>query len=451
LPAVSLKRMITVAGPMIVSMLSLNIVLFVDRYFLARYNLSHFAASMPAGTINFGILSIFLGIAGYTATLVSQYFGAKRYHDCSKTLWQSIYFSLVSGLVLIALTPFIANIFAWMKHDPALIPLERSYFMIMMAAAPFMLLTNSLSGFFGGLGMTVYPMIASIAGNVFNIVFDYLLIFGIGPFPEMGIAGAALATSLSYGLQLIIFFIFLLNNKKIRHGFDLFHFKKFSKSISGKLLRFGFPAGFQYFIDAGGWSFFLLAVGRMGEISLTAATLTITVQSVAFLPMYGLSLGAGIIAGQERGAGRTQNIYKVLRLALKVSLIFNLFLLSLLLLFPEAIFQIFNSGTAGELKFDEALQSAIVLMRITCLWLLIDAALVQTGSILRAVGDTFFLLKVATFLSPIFLVILPLIMISMNLPLAAVWFNLVAFIAIYFIFVLVRFLSGKWKEINVIN
>ena len=92
---------------------------FVDRMFLTWYSPETIAAAMPAGMLNFTIISIFMGTAGYVSTFVAQYYGAGRYHRIGPALWQGIYISLIGYVLLLLAAPLVAGIFPWAGHEPS--------------------------------------------------------------------------------------------------------------------------------------------------------------------------------------------------------------------------------------------------------------------------------------------------------------------------------------------
>ena len=95
------REVLAVAIPLILSTASWSVQHFVDRMFLAWYSPETIAAAMPAGMLNFSMVSIFMGTAGYVSTFVAQYYGAKRFHRIGPALWQGVYMSLIGGLLIL--------------------------------------------------------------------------------------------------------------------------------------------------------------------------------------------------------------------------------------------------------------------------------------------------------------------------------------------------------------
>jgi len=446
---VSFKKIFMLAYPAILSMLSFNIMQFVDRYFVAQYNLTQFSAIMPSGIYAMTVTSIFMGIVGYVSALVSQYYGARKYKECSKSLWQSIYLAILFAVIFIITLPITSMVFDLLKHSENLLKYEKQYFSLSIFAACFHLFINAFSGFFSGTGDTKTPMLTSIVANLLNIFLDWIFVFGKFGFPEMGIFGAGLATVLSafIGLLLLILFTF---KKRILLKYRVYKHLNFDKEILFKMVKFGFPAGFQFFLAIGGMSIFMLLIGKMGEINLTSANIALTIESLSFMPIIGLSVAIGIISGQEKGAERVHNIPRAVKNGLIIAFVYNIIMIIIFNLFPEILISIFDNGKEPE-KFVMIKKYTLPLVRIASVWLFFDSIQIIIGQVLKTMGDTVFLM-IVTGILPIFFMAIPtyLIGIVFNLPIMWIWFLLALFVFVLAVSMSLRFAFGKWREINVI-
>jgi MATE family multidrug resistance protein len=257
------REVLVIAIPLILSTATWSVQHFVDRMFLTWYSPETIAAAMPAGMLSFTIISLFMGTAGYVSTFVAQYYGAKRYHRIGPALWQGIYISLFGGLVMLCVIPLAEPAFRLIGHSPSIQEHEVIYFQIMCIGGGAYIGSFALSGFFSGRGKTWPVMWVNAATTVVNLVLDYALIFGHWGFPELGIRGAAIATVVAGVFSLLVFFTLLFSGGKDH----IYHTKKgwrFEKDLFGRLLRFGFPSGMQFFLEIAGFTGFVLVVGRLG-------------------------------------------------------------------------------------------------------------------------------------------------------------------------------------------
>jgi len=114
------KELLVIAIPLIISTGSWSLQHFIDRMFLTWYSPEAIAAAFPAGILNFTIISIFLGTAGYVSVFVAQYYGSGDTDGIGPVLWQGLYISVISGIVLIILIPYTEMIFDFIGHEQSI-------------------------------------------------------------------------------------------------------------------------------------------------------------------------------------------------------------------------------------------------------------------------------------------------------------------------------------------
>ena len=141
----SIRELLQVALPLVISSGSVTLMYVVDRIFLTWHSPEALAAAMPASMVHWTLLSVPFGVAMYTNTFVSQYDGANRPDRIAASLWQAIYLALAAGVLLALLTPLAGPIFAWGGHEPAVQALEVRYLRVLcLGSLPF-LLSGALS------------------------------------------------------------------------------------------------------------------------------------------------------------------------------------------------------------------------------------------------------------------------------------------------------------------
>ena len=447
---VSLKKIVEITYPIIFSMFSLNLMIFVDRAFVAKYNLTQFAATMPAGNVASAISSIFIGVIGFASTLIAQYYGARKLKDCSLSMWQGVYLSMAFSLLIVLISPLAARIFELMGHASDLLKYEKQYFYLIIISSCVQFFITAFSSLYRGIGDTKITMYVGIISNIFNIILDWAFIFGKLGFPEMGgVVGAGLATILSSVIGCTIY-VALLNRKKTAEEYSIFANKKPDRDLISKIVKFGLPSGVQSFVGTGYFSLLLLIIGKSGEFNLTCSNIAFTIEGISIFPVWGLGIALSIIAGQERGAGRTESIAKVLIKGITLGLCFNFLIILVYNLFPKQLISIFNNGGDRE-KFEAIINYTTILIRITSIWIVFDTIQIVIGNVLRAVGDTVFMMIIFMVMPFLFYIVLPYIFIVvLQLPLIWIWVELLIYTLFMLALVSFRFLSGKWKKIKVI-
>ncbi len=164
---------------------------------------------MPAGMLNFTIMSLFIGTASYVGTFVAQYYGAGIYKKIGPSIWQGMYIAIIGGIVHLALIPLAPSIFAFFKHAPLVQKNEIIYFQVLCLGAVPAIASSAMGGFFSGLGKTWTILWVNLFETIVNVVLDYAMIFGKWGFPEMGMKGAAIATVIAGCFAFVVYIILL--------------------------------------------------------------------------------------------------------------------------------------------------------------------------------------------------------------------------------------------------
>lgn len=447
---ISFSNIIKITYPVIISMFSMNIMIFIDRAFVAKCNITEFAATMPASNLATTLGSIFSGIIGYCAILISQYYGAKKYKECSSTIWQGIYLSLIFSILLLVTSPLTANVFKLMGHSGDLLNYEVQFFYFIMLSNSIQLFYTALSSFYRSIGDTKIIMQVGIISNIVNILFDWLLIFGNLGFPKLGgIKGSGSATVISCIIGILLYAL-LLNKDIYKSQYLFFSSKRFNKDLCLKLLHFGIPAGIQMFVSTGYYSFLLLIIGETGDFNLSCANIAFTIEGISVLPIMGLATTISVIVGHERGADRTNTIIDVVKKGILLGTIFSFLIIFIYNVFPQRLISIFDNGENIS-KFLLIKNYTITLVKLTSIWILFDTLQIIISNVLRSVGDTKFMMKIFIIMPLLFYIVLPYILCNMlKLSLFWVWIDLLIYTLLMLSLVLVRLLKGKWKNIKVI-
>ena len=445
----SLAELLAIALPLMVSTGSHSLMVFFDRLFLTGVGKAEISASLFAGLLSWTVLAIPLGTLGYVTTFVSQYHGAGDDRAARASVWQAIYLGLLLTVAMYAVIPFSHAIFGWIDHEAPLPRLEADYFQIIMLATGPRLLIGAFFCHFSGRGETSIPMAAGLFGNVSNIGFTYLLVFGIGGFPRLGLTGAAWGTALATILELLFYFAFIavarpetVSEWWAARGLDL--------NRCRRLVRFGLPAGLQMFSDASAFTVSLMFVGRLGEDAAAATTLALSINGVVFVPLIGLGMAVGTIVGHRVGAGRPEAAVATVWQATRFGVgMMGLFALCCLFA-PQTVlwpFEAFGGSDFASLK-----PTMTTLFRFMAAFAIFDSLAVVHGAAIRGAGDTFFSLVVLV-LAGWLLLALPITLLSLAdaLTLNRCWFALTGTIAAQGLIFLVRFLRGRWKSMTVLE
>ena len=275
----------------------------IDRIFLTWYSVEAVAAALPAGILFWSFLSLPSGIVSYTNAMVAQYDGAKQPHRAASCVWQSVYVALISGGCLINAAFISGWLFRFVGHEPGVEHLEVEYFWWLCIGAIPALLSAALSTFFSGRGRTRLVLAVNAASMLVNAVLDYAMIFGWGPFPEWGMAGAAIATDLA-NVFAALCFCGLLMFRDARVTYSFWKNWRLDRSLMRDLFKFGGPSGLQMFLDVAGFTVFMMIIGHIGQRELAATNIAFNLNTLAFIPVIGVGIAVSTLVGQRIGEGR---------------------------------------------------------------------------------------------------------------------------------------------------
>ena len=443
----SIKLLLKIALPLIITTSSQSIMQFVDRMFLAWYSPDALAACLPAGLMSFAIISFFVGTCGYTSVFVATYYGQKRYASLSVALWQGVILGVISGLIILALTPVGSYIIMASNHDSVVKILEKQYFFILCAFGGSAVINNALAGFFTGQGKTAITMMVNLVGNIVNIVLNYGLIFGKWGLPEMGITGAAWATVIG-GFCVMALFLLIIFSPKINKKFKITRLFGFNKNAFLRLIKYGIPNGFGFFVDIFSFSVFAFFTGNIDKISLAASNIVLTLQMISFLPMLGLAISAQILMGQYIGKKQVAYGIKSTYNALKLGAVYLVLILSSFLIFSDFWLGLFAGADAGP-QMTAILKQAKPLLYLLCIFVWGDLFFLCFGDAIRGAGDTKFHMK-AMIVCSILLVAGSYIIVDIfNLGIRAAWGWIVFYAWITGLVMMWRFFSGRWRNIDI--
>jgi len=445
------RDVLRISLPLVASMSSTMIMEFTDRIFLANYSLDAIAAALPAGITSFLFISFFMGTAQYLNVFVAQYTGSGTLDRVGAVLWQGIYFSVLSGVVMAGLYFLAEPLFRFGGHSPEVQALEVIYFRILCLGSGILIIGTSLSCFFSGRGRTRPVMIINMIGTLFNIPLDYALINGVWIFPEWGIRGAGIATVMSWSLMALIFALMVFTRKNDR-VFKVISHRAFEAGLCGRLMRYGIPSAVQFSLDIFAFTFFVLMVGRIGKIELAVTNIVLSIDSLAFMPLMGFSLGTSTLVGQALGRNRVDQALAATRATIHIVLCYMLLLLFLFLFLPQPLLELFRPNHMTPEDYTAIRQAGIILLRFVAAYLFFDALYMVCIGVLKGAGDTRFIMWSIGLLS-LAVMILP-IYIGVQVFGAGIYYAWsCATLFVFFLFgaSFWRYRQGRWKQVRVIE
>lgn len=448
-PAGSLRELLYVAFPLIISAGSLSLMNAVDRAFLAVLDIDALAASMPASMMLWTSLSLPLGIAGYTNAFVAQYEGAQRKDRVASSIWQGLLVATLGAAFILPFVIFSKEVFAFMEHESRVQVLEVEYFCYVAPSALPMLAATVLSSFFAARKETLAVMYVNVGTSILNGVLDYLLIFGVAGFPALGIRGAAVGTVIAQVVAVVVFSVLLIRTAR-RESYPFGETFGFDPPLLRRMLFYGFPNGIQMVLDVGAFTAFLALVGRLGTLEQAATNLAFTLNSLAFVPMLGMGTAVLTLVGRRVGEQRPELATRTVWGAMAISGLYMIGFAGIYLTIPETILSPFMHSQERDM-FAEIEPIVIQLLRFVAVYTLFDAMAIVFGSAIRGAGETRFSMIYTVTMSWLLMVLPTLWIVQTSQSLYSCWIAATVFIIVLGIGFLVRFLQGKWKTMKVIE
>ena len=445
------RDVLAISLPLVASMGSLTLMQFTDRMFLANYSVETISAALPAGILSFTAISFFMGVASYTNAFVAQYSGARAYSRVGAALWQGIYFSLISALILAALFFVSGPIFDLIGHSPQVRNLEVVYFNILTLGAGLPVLGSALAAFYTGRGLTWTTMAVHMTGAAVNIPLDYCLINGVGPFPELGIVGAGIATVTAYAVIVAILALLIFRQSN-RRTYGTWKARRFDRELFGRLMRYGLPSGIQFFLEISGFTFFIQMIGRLGDLELAASNIVLSIESLSFLPMVGFHIGNSTLVGQAVGRGSPEDGAYSTTSALHITLLYMMLVSAVFLLTPRPLLDLFKSGASSALEYAQIRELGVILLRFVAVFCLFDSLNLVFSGAIKGAGDTRFIMWTVGAMS-LGMMILPtyLAVEVFGGGLFTVWTIATLYVCALGVAFMVRYKQGKWKKMRVIE
>ena len=444
------REVALLAYPLVLSHLSFTVQTFVDRLFLTWYSPEAVAGAVTGLFAVWAIVALFTGTGEYLTTFVAQYLGAGREERIGPALWQGVYFSLGAGVFVAALSPFVTHAFDLAGHAPALRRYEVEYARALMLGAFPVILMATLSTFFAGRGQTQAVLRVNILATVVNIVLDYLLIFGNGGFPEMGVTGAALGTILSQVVGAGVYGAIILK-RDYRKAYRTLAGWRPEPALVRRLVRFGMPTGLQYSLEVGAFAVFMVIVGRIGTLELAASGIAFNLNMIVFMPMVGLSIAVSSLVGRYLGADRPDVAERAVRSALAMSFGYMAACGLLYVLGAPLLLAPYGAG-ADPATWPRIAEVATVLLRFVAVYSIFDMMNLIHAAGLRGAGDTVYPM-VLTFVLAWIAMLVPAWVGCVVLGAGAyfAWTMASLYVLLLGLLMRRRFRAGHWKAMRVIE
>ena len=295
------KTNLKLALPVMMGYLGHVFVGLADNIFVGKIDPINLAAISLANSAIFFIMAFGLGFSYAITPLVSEAVGANKPHIIRKVFYNGLLLNTILGIIMAVLSYFLPPLLR-MAHQPEeVIVLAVPYVKIVGVSLLFVMIFQALKQFSDGLGLTTYPMIATIIANIINVILSYAMVFGKLGFEPMGIYGAAYGTFIARLVTIFILWFFLKKLSDTNIYLKNLGRHLISLPIIKKILYLGIPSGFQGIFEMGIFAATVWLAGTLGAVSQAANQIAQQIASMTYMVFIGFGVAATVRIGKEKG------------------------------------------------------------------------------------------------------------------------------------------------------
>ncbi len=383
-PTRPLQALLSLAWPMIISRASQVVVGLADAIMISSLGEAALAATITGAMNFFNCVILPMGTVFIVQSFAAQLTGKHDREGARRFAWYGLGIALFVGVLAVLGLPLVDDVLAQFAYAEDVRALMTTYMTVRLLSLGAAVGIEALGAYFGGIGNTRLPMLANIALMLLNVGFNWVFIFGNIGAPALGTEGAAVASALATVLAFAgLFGCFLLGI-----GGGARRSSALQLSELWRTLRFGLPAGLNWFFEFLAFSFFLnIVLAGLGTTTLAAFMLVLQLNGVAFMPAFGLASAGAILVGQSIGADRKDEVPSTAWLTIKTAAVWMVFIGALYLLVPTWLLATVADAESVSPAFFEIGKKMLML---SVAWQLFDACAITLSEVLRAAGDTAF-------------------------------------------------------------
>jgi putative MATE family efflux protein len=339
----SIGRAVTIlAIPMVLELSMQAVFGVIDVFFVAKLGGEAVATVGITESLLTIVFSIATGLAMGTTALVARRIGERNKQGATTAAVQSIFLGILVSIPIAAIgllyTPSLLRL---MGASPSVVEIGAGYNKVMLGGNLTIMLLFLINAVFRGAGDAALAMRALWIANLVNIVLDPCLIFGLGPFPEMGVTGAAVATNIARAIG-ILYQIWKLASPASRIQVHAGDFKA-DKKVLLNLSRISLGGVLQFIVATASWLGLVRIIAIFGSPALAGYTIAIRIIIFAILPSWGMSNAAATLVGQNLGAKQPTRAEKSVWLTAVANMVFLGFITIVFVTFADPISRLFTS------------------------------------------------------------------------------------------------------------
>ena len=432
------------AGPLILQNLSQTLLGVIDTYFVSKIGTEALAAVGLAGVMYFAVFMLFRSTANSTVVFVGRAYGENDYAKIGTAVWRSLNVIVWLSLLTFCLPWLFSTLmsFAAPSDSPMVRELATRYLQIRSFEIPLILFSGVVWGFLVGRGDSSTPMKLAWATVIANIFLDWVLVLGNLGMPALGVAGAAYATVLANGLNVILSAIVLWSPIN-RDLFATSRVQRASWSEIRAMLRVSLPLGMGDFIEIASFSLFFAMIARLGTDILAANQIALQYMSLSFTMGVAVNMATSSLVSQYLGAKQphlaTKVAYRACGLAMGAMGLVGLSYL----IAPKALMGFFSQEPT-------VIEAGVTILKLVALYQIFDAFGIVLAGALNGAGDTRFTMWVRAVMAwGMFIPLVWLLAFQLDLGIWGAWVGAFIYLGGLGVVYFFRFRNGRWQAIEI--
>lgn len=373
-----LSLVLAMSVPNVLSMLVNSMYNIVDSLFVAQINENAMTALSLVFPIQNLVTAIGVGFGVGINAIIAFYLGAKNNNSANTSASQGILLSFIHGIILtivsILIMPGFLRLFT---SNEEVIAMGLKYSYVAFAFAISVNVGIALEKIFQSVGRMKTTMFVMIAGCLTNIILDPILIWGLGPIPAMGIAGAALATGIGQTLTLVLYIIiYIVKPINVKLSIE---FLKYKRGIIKQLYFIGIPATLNMALPSLLVSVLNSILAVYSQIYVVVLGVYYKLQTFVYLPANGIIQGIRPLVGYNYGAKEYGRVKKIYRVSLMMSIVIMIIGTGLCMFIPEQLISLFSSN-------DQTIQAGAIALRIISIGFIVSTISIASSGVLEGLG-----------------------------------------------------------------
>jgi MATE family multidrug resistance protein len=442
-----LSTLLALALPMLLARASQSVITFADAIQIKDHGTGAIAAVATGGLNVMGFIVLPSGTVFIVQSFVAQLTGRGDREQAPRFAWYGLAIAAAAAVFAVAMIPLVPSVLGLADYSPAVRDEMAGYIQIRVLSVGAAVGIEALGNWYGGLGNTWMQMIAGAITMTVAIFCNWLLIDGHLGAPALGVNGAAVASLVATWLG----FAFLAlafwrgwGGAPRRHGpLNL------TRRELKRVVRFGLPNGLNWFLEFGAFQLFVNGVfSALGDSTVAALNVVLAINSIAFMPAFGLASSGAILAAQAIGRGAREDVWPTVKLTLACTIIWMSVIGGAYLIASDRVLGWFAPAARPR----EMIEIGGSMLAISALWQVFDATGMTLSETLRAAGDTAWTAGARIVLAWVVFVPASFVVTeTLHEGASGAMGCLVGYLALLAFALAMRFRSGAWKKIELIE